>query len=149
MKFTTTLILLLMTFSACISQEPSEIALHAEECTHCKMIISDNRFAAQFVSEKGKTYAFDSIECMAAYSYQHSDETQNAKLYVSDFTQPGLWIPVDEAAIYLSDDVKSPMGLSLLAIPSDSELPGTIADGKQQAWEQTAEYVATKWKVKK
>jgi len=141
------LLLGLMLLTACISQEPSDIPLHAEECEYCKMVISDERFTAQLVSDKGKSYPFDSIECMAAYAHQNPEIATGAKLYVSDFTQPGQWLTIEEASIYQSEDIQSPMGLSLFAIHRESSVPNLIERAEQQQWRQTVEYVTENWKM--
>jgi len=141
------LLLGLMLLTACISQEPSDIPLHAEECEYCKMVISDQRFTAQLVSEKGKSYPFDSIECMAAYAHQNEEVSDGAKFYVTNFTQPGQWLTVEEASIYQSVNIQSPMGLSLFAIDRQSAVPAMINNAEQQSWQQTVVYVTTKWKM--
>lgn len=133
--------------NSCISQEPSEIQLHTDECTYCKMVISDERFPAQLVSDKGKSYPFDSIECMAAYQHQNPEIAEGAKLYVTDFSNPGKWIPVEESAIHRSDDIQSPMGLSLFAVAEGSSVPDKIEHTERQEWHQTLEYVITRWNL--
>jgi copper chaperone NosL len=112
------------------------------------MVISDGRFKAQLVSEKGKSYPFDSIECMAAYEYINPDVAEDAKLYVSNFTEPGNWVIVEESDIYKSDDIQSPMGLSLFALRNESIVPEMIQDAKLQTWQQTVEYVTTSWEIR-
>lgn len=138
----------LILLSACISQEPSDIRIHTDECTYCKMVIADERFPAQLVSEKGKTYPFDSIECMAAYADQNQNITDGAKLYVTDFTEPGTWLLIDEADIYQSEDIQSPMGLSLFAVAEKMALPDMIETANLQEWQQTKEYVISSWNKK-
>lgn len=135
----------LIFLTGCLSQEPSDVEIHTDECTYCKMVISDGRFATQIVSDKGKSYPFDSIECMAAYEHQNATIAEGAKLYVSDFTDPGKWLLVEESDIYMSDDIQSPMGLSLFALSKESNVPGIIENAEQQTWQQTVEYVLTSW----
>lgn len=138
----------LILMSACISQEPSDIRLHTDECAYCKMVIADERFPAQLVSEKGKPYPFDSIECLAAYTDQNPDIAGDAKLYVTDFTQPGTWLLIDEADIYQSEEIQSPMGLSLFAVSEEAALPAMIENANLQEWQKTKEYVITSWNRK-
>lgn len=135
----------LILLSACINQEPSEIRLHTDECTYCKMVISDTQFATQLVSDKGKAYKFDSIECMAAFTQQNPGMAKNAKLYFSDYTQHENWMLLETASVYHSEKVQSPMGLSLFAIPSDATLPETLSGAQKQEWKQTIELVLNQW----
>jgi copper chaperone NosL len=111
------------------------------------MVISDGRYTAQLVSDKGKSYPFDSIECMAAYEHNNPDVAEGAKLYVTNFTEPGKWLLVEESDIYMSDDIQSPMGLSLFAISTESNIPERIENAEQQTWQQTVEYVLTSWEI--
>jgi copper chaperone NosL len=135
----------LILLSGCLSQEPSEIQLHTDECTYCKMVISDTQFAAQLVSDKGKPYKFDSIECMAAFTHQNPEIAENARLYLSDYTQNENWMLLENASVYHSEEVQSPMGLSLFALPSDTTLPSTLSGAEQKEWNQTIEFVLNQW----
>ena len=135
--------------NSCISQEPSEIELHSEECVYCIMVISDERFPAQLVSDKGKSYNFDSIECMAAFEYQNPEIADGAKFYLTDYTQPDDWQNLEEVTIYRSDEVQSPMGLSLFAIAEGSSVPQPLGTPKPMSWQQTVDYVVTSWEMRK
>lgn len=131
-------ILLLMFVMAACSQEPAEIHYGSDECGHCKMIISDDRFAAQLVTDKGKAIKFDAIECMAAFSNVNSEQVKSAKLWVSDFNNPGEWLAAGEARFVKSEVIKSPMGESLLALSTTKEVEKHIEEypGKSMSWEE-------------
>jgi len=141
--------LFLLLLSACISQDPKEINLHTDECAYCKMVVSDRQFASQLVSDKGKSYPFDSIECMAAYAYQTPDIAENANLYVTDYTQRGEWLPLNRADIYHAEGVPSPMGLSLFALPGEEPIPAGIEDAEEMNWDETVNFVVGQWNVKR
>jgi len=148
-KYPVFLILFLLLLSACISQEPREVNLHTDECTYCKMVISDQQFASQLVSDKGKSYPFDSIECMAAYTYQTPVVAENAKHYLTNYTQPGQWLLVENADIYHAENVPSPMGLSLFALPGQKTVPSEITDAELLGWNKTIQFVVKQWNVKR
>jgi|GEM_PF-5263680 len=57
-------LLLTLAISAC-SIEPQTIQLGSEECSHCRMVISEQRFTAQALNRQGRAFSFDAIECMA------------------------------------------------------------------------------------
>ena len=59
--------------TAC-SQKPDKIRYGSDECAYCKMMITDNRFATQIVTETGKSIKFDAIECMADYVEENRGE---------------------------------------------------------------------------
>lgn len=136
---TTMMLLLVVLFSAC-SQEPAEMHYGSDECAHCKMMITNPQFASQVVTEKGKALKFDAIECMAVYQQQHSDELKGAKLWVNNYENPGQWLLAPNAQFVKSEVVKSPMGESLLAFPSQEEAEKHLQDkpGKLLNWEEVA-----------
>ena len=71
-------------------------------------------FSAQAVSDKGKQYKYDAIECMVNDLLQK--EIEMAVIQVADYSQPGTMIKVDEAAFIINDSIKSPMGANLAAL---------------------------------
>lgn len=127
---------LLALLTAC-SQKPEEIHYGSDECAYCKMMITDSRFASQIVRETGKSIKFDAIECMANYTEEHKTELESAKMWVSDFNNPGNWIEVGNATIVKSDVVKSPMGESLLAFENEGEMQKHLSEypGKLVTWQ--------------
>lgn len=139
--------LYLLLLSSCINQDPKEVNLHTDECAYCKMIVSDWQFASQLVSDKGKSYPFDSIECMAAYTYQTPEVAENAKLYAADYTRQGQWLLLENAEIYHAESVQSPMGLSLFALPGEEPIPSEIEDAENMNWNETINFVVEEWDV--
>jgi copper chaperone NosL len=94
--------------SACA---PGPDALHwgMEECAHCQMVIGDERFAAQAVDRRGKTYKFDAIECMAAFVDGGAVAAADIhSLWIAD--GPDSWTRVEDAAFLHSENMRSPMG---------------------------------------
>ncbi len=118
------------------STDPAEIHYGSDECAHCRMMISDSRFAGQIVTEKGKAIKFDAIECLAAYHRTNSENMEAAKIWISSFNEPGRWLPVHEAHIVRSHVIKSPMGEGLLALPSQNEVENHLKEypGKEIDW---------------
>src|SRR6056297_1715657 len=135
-------------FTACISKEPQEVRLHTDECEYCKMVISDRQFASQIVSDKGKGYKFDSVECMAAFAIQQKDMTEQSAFYVADYQNPDEWIPLEKAEIYQSEEVRSPMGLSFFAVKEGTNVQAVHDDAEQKNWSETMQIVKTQWDVK-
>ncbi len=128
---------LIVLLSSC-SQQPAEIHYGSDECAHCKMMITDNRFAAQAVTETGKSIKFDAIECMADYAGENKSELQSAELWVSDFNNPGIWININNAFLIKSEVINSPMGESLLALDTEKDMKEHLAEypGERVEWQQ-------------
>jgi nitrous oxidase accessory protein len=120
MKYAT-LCLLAGLFLAACSQGPRDVAIGAEECARCLMLVSEAHFAAQLRTERGRTHVFDSIECMGRFARQADGETAFGGLWATDFTAPGSWIPVEEAFFLQSDELRSPMGMNLSAYATEDD----------------------------
>jgi len=120
------------------SQDPKPIHLNSDECAHCRMMITDERFASQIVNENGKATKFDAIECMALYYEANEDEFADARLWVGDFGNPGSWLGVDDAVFIKSEVIQSPMGASLLALPSEEAAEKHLNEypGRKLTWEE-------------
>src|SRR5690554_2958900 len=106
-----------LAITAC-SQQPVEIHYGSDECAHCRMMITDNHFASQIITKKGKAIKFDAIECLAAYQKENREELGDAVFWISDYENPGEWLKAENAIIIKSEVIKSPMGASLLAVSS-------------------------------
>lgn len=122
--------LLLGALGAGCSSGPKSIVAGRDQCMHCKMAIFDLRFAAQYVTEKGKWLTFDSIECLV-----HSMATSKVGVrsaWVADYEMAETWIPVERAVYLKSDKIHSPMGAGLAAFG----LPATPSEIRQ-AYEGT------------
>lgn len=134
------LIIAMMALIGC-SQEPVEIHYASDECAHCKMMITDDQFSAQLVTDKGKALKFDAIECMAVYHRENEDELKDARLWVSNYNEPGTWLDAFEAQYVKSEVVKSPMGESLLALPSEEAAEEQVNErpGRLLLWDEVSQ----------
>src|SRR5690606_38222832 len=88
------MVLSLLLLSSC-EPKPATIEYGFDACYHCKMTIADNRFGSQLVTEKGKVYKFDAIECMA--QYMESANENYAFTLVTNFPTPEKFIDVKTA----------------------------------------------------
>lgn len=113
-----TAVLLVLALAAC-EAGPREIHAGAEECAHCRMLVSETRFASQLLTDRGRGLVFDSIECMAEFLDEEED-LRVRSLWVTDFERPGTWLPVDEAVFLQSQHLRSPMGLGLSAYADET-----------------------------
>ena len=109
----------LILFVSC-SSEPVPIAFGKDQCTECKMIISDQRFGAEAVTDKGKIRKFDSAECLLDY-LDKNPALAHQYLLVIDYENPGALVPAAEAGYLISTDLPSPMGEFISAYKSKVE----------------------------
>ncbi|MEO7083166.1 MAG: nitrous oxide reductase family maturation protein NosD [Gemmatimonadaceae bacterium] len=121
------------------ARAPQPIRYGGEDCDVCHMTISDPRFGAELVTNKGKVHKFDSIECMASYYLQARAAGDVRSVWVSDFQHPGTFIPA-ESAQYLrgTTSAHSPMGKGLAAIAPSANLARAAQDlaGQPTPWSE-------------
>src|SRR5687767_12168626 len=64
--------LLLMALLACAPPDgPVPVAFDRTPCTHCRMLVSDPRFAAQIQTEDGEVLDFDDPGCLLQWRSEH------------------------------------------------------------------------------
>jgi copper chaperone NosL len=84
------------------------------------MAIVDKQHSAQLVTEKGKPYLFDAIECLVPFMKENRDKKPGLIL-VADYHQPGNLIDANTAQYLISPAIPSPMGGYLSAFNSKEE----------------------------
>jgi copper chaperone NosL len=142
--YPTLVILMMLTVSAC-TVEPQTIQLGSEACSHCRMVIGDQRFTAQALNRQGLAFSFDAIECMADWVATGESVAADDlhSLWVADFAAPHEWVRVEDAVFLRSDEVRSPMGAGLTAHGSADAARGYQAElgGELLGWDEVMEVV--------
>ena len=82
------------------------------------MTIVDQQHAAQLVTEKGRVYKYDAIECMMNELNNWNRPTVKYYL-VADFTNPGELTDATQAMFLISERLPSPMGGNLTAFKEE------------------------------
>ena len=140
--------LLLIAFLLACSSEPTPIHFGEDGCDYCRMNISDHRYGGELMTNKGKVYKYDSIECLAAYILENkpgSDDIQN--IWTIDFNNPKNFIDAARAWYVHSELLKSPMGLNLSAFKDKSlaESVENVFPGELIRWDEVKKIVQKKW----
>jgi copper chaperone NosL len=113
------LMVTLIVVSAC-SVEPEPIAYGTDACHSCKMTIMDRKFGAEVVTQKGKVFKFDDVNCMVNFLNEGSLNDRDVKYkLVIDYSQPEKLIPASEAFYVKSPEIKSPMNSQVAAFETD------------------------------
>lgn len=123
------LTLLIFYLSACGGGQidpnsPPEIVYGEDVCSRCGMIISDTRFAAALVVEKGSNdyehLLFDDPGEMFAFAAEEGEATKIARWYVHDYNSRE-WLDGTSAWFVLSAGVQSPMGFGVAACADEAQ----------------------------
>ena len=137
-------ILLLLFLLPYCGGKPEPINYGHDECEFCRMQISDNRYGAELVTDKGKAYKFDAIECMIEYAMvKNFIGDANQKFLVTDFATPGSFIDAVNAFYVQNDNFRSPMGLNVVAFESEVSRQKFVAEsgGSLLNWVDVIELV--------
>lgn len=99
----------MIALTSCAEKGPQEIAVGKDQCDNCKMTISDQKFATQLLTEKGRAYKFDDVSCLKDYENSNPESATNGTEYVVDFPS-GAFIDSKSATFIKGGEIKSPMG---------------------------------------
>lgn len=109
---------LIFILSSCQPKEKA-IAYGQDECQHCRMMIVEKQYGSELVTNKGKVYTFDSVECLIDYlQTDEINENEIALALVTSFNQPEVLRPVKKSFYLYSKQLPSPMGMYLTAFES-------------------------------
>ena len=131
-------VLMIFSLSGC-SNKPEAIQAGRDHCSFCKMTISDNRFGAELVTEKGKIYKFDDIHCLKAFLHaENGVKKENASLYFTDFSNGHALVDMGNTVFYKSDLLKTPMGGNIASFSNRDSMKKTAAQykGSEVSWEE-------------
>ena len=136
-------LLTMLTLTSC-SSEPEPIDYGQDECEFCRMLITDNKYGAELVTDKGKIYKFDSIECMIEFSLvKNTLGDINNKLLITGFYDPGNFINARKSFYVKNDKFRSPMGLNVTAFNNEEKAQKFLAEngGEKLSWVEVIELV--------
>ena len=128
-------LMMLAGLAACgdkIDTGPRTVHYGEEVCERCKMIISDKRFAAQYITSSGESKKFDDIGCMIGGLKEAGERGESPlAVYIADFGT-GEWLDAGKALYLENSELKSPMGYNIAAFGSIEEMSASpfAKDGK-------------------
>ena len=131
MKFAVYIILIFL-ITAC-EIKPVSINYGTDVCHYCSMSIVDRGHASQFITEKGKPFKFDSIECLYR-ELEEKGSQSDLMIVVADLANPGNLINVEDAYFLISEEIPSPMGANLSAFSDSLSVLEYGGDGKVYRW---------------
>lgn len=115
--------------------KPPEIRYGQDVCDHCGMLISDERFAAGYVTAGGETRRFDDIGDLLAYDAERDEDV--AAYWVHDYDSRA-WVRAEDAWFLSAAGVTTPMASGLVAFAERSRADGLAASdgGDVMPWEE-------------
>lgn len=121
------ILLSICVFLSC-NMEPEVINYGKDVCHYCQMTIVTKTHAAQLVTDKGKQFKFDAIECMIHFLDDKPQLVNKSKLLIVDYNSPGVMTDAKSAGYLVSAEISSPMGANLTGFSSLDLAKQTIND---------------------
>ncbi len=115
------LLVLLFSCSGGDSQVKPETIYYGEDtCYRCNMIISDSKFASQYIESSKPAKKFDDIGCMIKTIVEKKVDETNTHFFVVDYMS-GKWIDALKAYYVWDKNIVTPMGYGLLAFSTKNK----------------------------
>lgn len=111
----------------------------ADKCEFCRMSIVDQRFGGEIVTQKGKIYKYDAVECLVNYIDERiEDETALKLVLTNTYDNPGKLNDAKSCVYLKSENMPSPMGMYLNPFqnPAEAEKAKTQNEGQIMSWEE-------------
>ncbi len=128
-RFLVPIVLLTLLLAGCAAggsiDDPPEIVYGEDECERCRMIISDARYAAAYMTEDGQARRFDDIGGMLLHHVENEEDVH--LFWVHDF-ESEVWVKADEAYYVVSEALETPMGFGIAALNSREEAEALAAE---------------------
>ncbi|MFN3307490.1 MAG: nitrous oxide reductase accessory protein NosL [Candidatus Kapaibacteriota bacterium] len=121
---------------SCESPKPEPIRYGLDVCNFCKMTIVDPKWGAQIITDKGKVFKFDVVECMIAFYYSKIDTNRVQGMYTINFVQPGEFIEAKQSKYVRTLQFPSPMGLNAISLKTfeDTVKLGLVGEYETLDW---------------
>jgi copper chaperone NosL len=103
---------------------PAEARLGEDACAHCRMIVSDGRFAAQAWDRDGTVEWFDDVGCVL--ERRGGPGSDPAAVFVHAFDDAS-WVRGDTGFVVRSPDIASPMGHGFAAFATRARADAAAA----------------------
>lgn len=122
--------------------EPPKIAYGKDLCARCRMIISDERFAAGLVEPGGDALVFDDPGELIAQVQEEG--LKDRRVWVHDYLTK-KWIDGTQAFFVVDNDLMTPMGTGVVALESRDEAERLAAEkgGQVMTWQE----IVQNWKI--
>ena len=99
------------------------------------MTVTDPRFGAELVTDKGRVYVFDDIDCLAAFVGAGSvPEGRIHSLWVNDFNDPERRLDATTALFWRNPKLRSPMASGIVAFAPGADAGSAAAS--LETWQQ-------------
>jgi copper chaperone NosL len=109
------------------------------------MKIMDKRYGAEVITNKGKIYKYDAVECMI--NQDKLKEENISSYHVTDFSLPGDLVNAKKSFYLISENLQSPMGANLTSFKNreEAEKHQKEFSGEVYDWQEVIEQIKTNY----
>jgi copper chaperone NosL len=112
---------MIVLMSGCASG-PEPLVLGKDNCYLCKMTLTDPKYGGEIITNKGKVYKFDDIDCLLSYMKATEFDKKSVKtVYLVDYAGEHKFVEAGRSVIYKSEELRTPMN-GFMAAFQNSEL---------------------------
>lgn len=128
---------ILFTLSSC-NIEPQPLKIGTDNCTFCKMTLTDSRFGGEIVTKKGKVSRFDDMHCILAYLQKEISQKDIGAVYITNFSGDHSLIDVNKAFFMKSAALQSPMAGNVAAFRDKGSMQQIMQqlNGTEVSWNE-------------
>lgn len=119
------------------SSDPRTINYGEDVCHHCKMKLMDPHFGAEVVTQKGKIFIFDDVNCLVSFIESGEVAEEDFKHFlIADYSKPETLTDASTAFYLKSENFKTPMASNIVAFADYETLKAykTTNGGVYMAW---------------
>lgn len=109
----------------CGGDGPPTVRYGHEECSHCRMIVNDDRFAAAARTPAGDSLKYDDVCCLVDQAAENPSRV--ARKWVRGY-RSGRWHDADAVYFVFGPKLQTPMGSGLAAVESPAEADALAAE---------------------
>lgn len=123
--------------SGCGSGEHVPRIRYGEDaCANCRMIINDPQFGGAIETPDGEFRKYDDFSCM--FLDVKREKITPKRYFVPSYANPDEWLDGTQAFYVRADDLQTPMGSRVLALPSreQAEAEAKRLKGKVLSFEE-------------
>ena len=103
--------------------KPEPVIFGSDACDYCAMAIHDHRFGGLILTKKGKSYKFDSLECLRKFEVEKLDKSELIQAhYVFNTFKKDELIKLETAIFLKISNMRSPMGMGIWASDSSEQI---------------------------
>ncbi len=126
------------TFTAC-TPAPEPIRYGEDNCFFCKMTLTDKRYGAELVTQKGKVYKFDDLNCLVNFLKTGEVTPENTAFTLATDFKTGQLIDVQQGFFLSNEALKSPMRADIACFTDQEHrnaLKSELGGGVEMNWQE-------------